>query len=432
MSRSIQFLAKIEFFLIAGGVFLSILWESFLPYAVFLGAVLGVIRWIAVGQPGKKTPFNLPVLCLMITLGVSLYTTPQLDNSLLLALRLLNGILLANSLLNWINYSHYIKYFLAAFLTLTLVLAGGAFVSVNWVDKFRFTQVISTLLLKVANTLGKTIHPNVMGGILAVCLSGLCAWLVFRWNALGRWERIGLSGALLFVGGVLVLTQSRGALIALAAALVIIVQLRFRRGWMVVTLTVIIVTVWVFQTGPLQIFKSLGKETGGDTLPVREDLWLRANLIVQDFPLTGIGMGNFGDAVNKLYPLGTTPKIVDHAHNIFLQIALDMGIPGLIAWLACYLTVLAMAWQLYRKGDATLRALGVAILCSQVALIVHGLVDCVTWNTRPAVIVWAIWGLTAATWLQLRSISPAAVLAPEKLPASEFFPPIRSNPKTTS
>ena len=43
-------------------------------------------------------------------------------------------------------------------------------------------------------------------------------------------------------------------------------------------------------------------------------------------------------------------------------------------------------------------ALGAAGLCSQLALGVHGLVDAVTWDTRPAVLVWVLWGLTAAAW----------------------------------
>jgi putative inorganic carbon (HCO3(-)) transporter len=41
-------------------------------------------------------------------------------------------------------------------------------------------------------------------------------------------------------------------------------------------------------------------------------------------------------------------------------------------------------------------ALGAGLLASQAALVIHGLTDAPTWGTRPAVEVWAIWGLAMA------------------------------------
>jgi hypothetical protein len=47
--------------------------------------------------------------------------------------------------------------------------------------------------------------------------------------------------------------------------------------------------------------------------------------------------------------------------------------------------------------------LGAGLLCSQIALVVHGLLDATTWGARPALIVWALWGIgMAAVNLQAR------------------------------
>jgi O-antigen ligase len=45
--------------------------------------------------------------------------------------------------------------------------------------------------------------------------------------------------------------------------------------------------------------------------------------------------------VPVLYPLFTVPLDSDiaHAHNIFLQTALDLGIPGLVAYLALLIEI---------------------------------------------------------------------------------------------
>ena len=83
------------------------------------------------------------------------------------------------------------------------------------------------------------------------------------------------------------------------------------------------------------------------------------------------------------------PGAIPHAHNLFLQIAVDLGIPGLIAWLAIFLVVIVLSWKLYRYGrihqNVQSAALGIGLLCSQIALVMHGMTDAVTWGmVRPA------------------------------------------------
>ena len=128
--------------------------------------------------------------------------------------------------------------------------------------------------------------------------------------------------------------------------------------------------------------------------------------MVQDFPFSGAGMGSFGPVADLLYPFFlAAPDTIPHAHNLFLQVAVDLGIPGLIAWLSVLGASLAAAWSACRRparrreaaGFDLLSGLGAGLLGSQVALIVLGLTDAVTWGmVRPAPLVWAIWGLAAA------------------------------------
>jgi putative inorganic carbon (HCO3(-)) transporter len=126
--------------------------------------------------------------------------------------------------------------------------------------------------------------------------------------------------------------------------------------------------------------------------------------MIQDFPLTGIGMGSFGKLADRLFPFFSYQAgKIPHAHNIFLQLAVDLGIPGLVAWLAAWLLVGVTAWQLYQAGraaqDSWRAGLGAALLSSQAALVVHGLLDSVTWGmVQPAPLVWLLWGLAFAGW----------------------------------
>ena len=148
-------------------------------------------------------------------------------------------------------------------------------------------------------------------------------------------------------------------------------------------------------------------------LEQRIEVWSRALYMIQDFPFTGVGMGTFQQVANLLYPffLAGPDAQIPHAHNLFLQVAVDLGLPGLIAWLALFLLVCWSAWRVHRCGHTFARSpsphlrvspspyltgLGAGLLASQAALAVHGLTDTVTWGTRPAVLVWAIWGLALA------------------------------------
>jgi putative inorganic carbon (HCO3(-)) transporter len=138
----------------------------------------------------------------------------------------------------------------------------------------------------------------------------------------------------------------------------------------------------------------------------RLEVWDRALDMIMDFPFTGIGMGAFQPLADRLYPfLIFGPGKVFHAHNLFLQVAVDLGIPGLLAWLWVLGVVIFSAAKVYRAGrassDPLISALGAGLLCSQIALIVHGLTDAVTWGmVRSAPLVWAIWGTAIAAALQ--------------------------------
>lgn len=366
------------------------------------GVIFWFVRWTVIGKPTRASPFNLPLLLLLLTIPVSLFVTPYPETTRLEVQRLLSGILLCYCLMNWVNSTRRTGLVLAVFMAVTVALAGSALFVVNWADKFSFLPDLTKLFPEsIATILIGAVNPNVMAGILILLLAGLYAWLIFRWGKLPAAGRIGIGLVILFVTAILILTQFRSAMIALAIALVLLVVLRFKRGWMIAVLAAIITVTLLFQIGPQKIWTDLGEVTGGThSLTSRTEIWLRAGLILKDFPLTGIGMGTFGQVIDAVYPVAPQPALIDHAHNLYMQIALDLGIPGFLAWLACWLTILRMAWQLYRGGGDAERALGAAMLCSQCALGALGLVDSVAWDTRPAVILWAIWGLTAAVWSQ--------------------------------
>jgi putative inorganic carbon (HCO3(-)) transporter len=103
---------------------------------------------------------------------------------------------------------------------------------------------------------------------------------------------------------------------------------------------------------------------------------------------------------------------VPHAHNLLLQVAFDLGLPGLTAFLALLGLVLWCAWDAARcywqAGERALAALSWAGLASGTALLVHGVVDATTWVvSRGAFVPWAVMGVILALHRQACVRMPA-------------------------
>ncbi len=248
-------------------------------------------------------------------------------------------------------------------------------------------------------------HPNVMAGSLVLFAPVLCALILYRAvPPFGANYRLGINFLYIFslmgVLGVIFLTQSRGAFLALSLALFILGLMKWRWVWIMLVALGLIGLVIVYSIR-FELSGTLLDSQTLDTLVNRRGLWFRAFSLVRTFPWTGIGMGAFNKAIDILLPLladGT--NLITHVHNMFLQIAVDLGVPGLVAWTSILIVTLVVSWKLYKTGSATgerwLMGLGAGLFCSGVALITHGMIDSVVWGLRSAPIVWFIWGVTIA------------------------------------
>ncbi len=91
---------------------------------------------------------------------------------------------------------------------------------------------------------------------------------------------------------------------------------------------------------------------------------------------------------------------VTHAHNELLQVAVDLGIPGLVGYVALLTTFAITAWRAYHAlNDRWLRALIVGLACGMLAHQVFGLTDAFLLGTKPGVVMWVFMGLVAALYV---------------------------------
>lgn len=136
------------------------------------------------------------------------------------------------------------------------------------------------------------------------------------------------------------------------------------------------------------------------TLAARLELWTRALYAIQDSAFTGCGLGAFRQVVWALYPPFLVYPDFDfgHAHNVFFQVALDLGLPGLVAYLGLMGTALWIGWRAARTPAGNQRWLGLGITGALVAFHVYGPTDAIALGAKPGLALWLLLALAAATW----------------------------------
>jgi O-antigen ligase len=114
----------------------------------------------------------------------------------------------------------------------------------------------------------------------------------------------------------------------------------------------------------------------------RVTVWQEAIRRFESNPITGIGATKFPRlAIAEAIVPGRSVAL-DHAHSNYLQVVATTGVIGFLAYLYIIVATIVVAWRnyMYRSPDTSLRAqidraIGLAVLCATVALLVSGIFE---------------------------------------------------------
>lgn len=212
-----------------------------------------------------------------------------------------------------------------------------------------------------------------------------------------RWLAVTSGASLAFMTVVLYFTYSRGALIGIAAAaLVVLAGWR----WRLAATAALLVLVVAF------LLPAVAGERFGQVLPLvqRVYVWQAAWAMALDHPLMGVGLDNFlYQYPNYILPEAKLEPEMSHPHNLFLDFWLRMGILGL----AALALVLARFWGQLRRlltaNDVWAKWAGLALAASMVDFLVHGLIDNSYFLIDLAFLFWLVVALAAVADQSLRT-----------------------------
>ena len=144
------------------------------------------------------------------------------------------------------------------------------------------------------------------------------------------------------------------------------------------------------------------EDEGLDTkLASRLDIWSSALRGIEDHFFTGIGLGVFNHVVPARYPYHVVGLAfpVSQAHNLFLDVTLAIGFPGLVGLVLILVGCFILAVKWIRDGNST-TPIALGILASLVVYLVFGLTDSISLSVPTSFIIW----LWSASLVVLHSI----------------------------
>jgi O-antigen ligase len=241
-------------------------------------------------------------------------------------------------------------------------------------------------------------EPNLLASFLGFALPAALA-LAFAMRVIFRPALLGAFG-LILIG--IVLSLSRGGFLAATGGMLVML------GWRPVRRAALVVAVAILSFGAFSAAPLPGSQyvqlvttriesvryTGAATGDFRRELWATTPAIIGDNLVLGIGPGNYPN-VSQRYGLidPNQGDAVEHAHSVYLTVAAETGLLGIVALLLLAVRVPGLLIGACRGNTGWDRGLAFAVAGGLTAFSVQGLVDHPLWSNTIAALVAIFLGL---------------------------------------
>ncbi len=140
----------------------------------------------------------------------------------------------------------------------------------------------------------------------------------------------------------------------------------------------------------------------------RQIIWSKSWALIQTHPLWGVGFGNLAYAMfTETLPVPMA-AVTEHAHNIFLQLAAELGLPVAAVW------TLALGALIARSSRALKTFEGRAVAVFLIAILIHSLLEYPLWYAYFLL----PFAFTLGVFAQLGEVAPSEYEDPKRSASS--------------
>ena len=318
----------------------------------------------------KSTTVDLPILLLVFLVIVSLVRSLNFHDSLRETLKVISYIILFFVIVQYKDKEKMAK------IIIRTVLITGFFVAVYGI--YEHITIVKSFWYPRQMVYSTFPNPNHFGGYLVVSIVLSLGLLLF--NSLKRKERIFLTVVLItsFVG--LYSSNSKGALLSLAASLFALAAVKGRKYFkiymgLVISLSLIV----IFLISPVGRQVTPQGFMSDPYMYGRIPLWGETLRYISDYPFLGTGIATFKDYYPQ-YKSMAGMRSAEFAHNEFLNISAELGLFTLIVvvWLLVILfkrMLILVKSNKQSEAPVLSKGLSVGILAAIIAILAQSLVE---------------------------------------------------------
>ena len=208
----------------------------------------------------------------------------------------------------------------------------------------------------------------------------------------------------------LVLTNSRGGMLSLAAEVMFVLVVsagvrrrgaeergaregkgvRLRRVAARAALGFVLLVAFflgaIFFGGEGALSRLVGTVNADDPSTGRVEFWRATAHMIRDQPLTGVGLGAFGVAYSRYDQANGRVYRLEQAHNDYLQIVSDAGVAGAVLALAFVALLFRAGFRRMESRDPQRRGVALGALTGCFAVLVHSFFDFTLHTTANALL----------------------------------------------
>ncbi len=110
------------------------------------------------------------------------------------------------------------------------------------------------------------------------------------------------------------------------------------------------------------------------TINSRLAVWQESLPLIEDYLFTGSGLGSTPMVLATYVYLLHVPYL-NHAHSLYLQVAVEQGVPGLLGFTGLIVSAIGLGLLWLRQGGVAARRYSCSALAAQCALLIYGCTD---------------------------------------------------------
>lgn len=349
--------------------------------------VFFALRWLALGSPVPLTRINVLLLLFFSSVLWGMLRSPYLGDTVLSMARWTAGYVTLVFVLDYAERPGRLWNVAAALVLFGLAVA----VLTPFITRPADFKYLDTALVFPRRALSflQLSNANVIADTLAALVPLALALILSRERGVRIVGSVSIAPLLVII----LLLQARGAWIAVTSGMLLFASL-FRR-WLFVLLPAFVL---IFMAMAL-VAQSLEPPEGAPrwnlfaaplSLEGRQVVWTFAAQQIVAQPL-GIGINAFPRAAANAASDVLDPPQLQHAHNLFLQAGLDLGLIGLGAFAAIHAYALYAAFHAYQNQVKRVLALGVFAALSVV--LIADMFEITMWNNKSTFVLWALFGM---------------------------------------